>query len=153
MPHHNTALPYVTKIIPHRPPHLWVDGVSEAEPGVSASGFWLPGRVHFDGHFEGMPLLPAVKQVESVAQLGAYAVMLGNPGTLATFAEIKNASFPAAVRPGDQLEVSVNITDKDRRNFTGKGEVRVGDTVTCLTTITGKLIPLRVAQRLFSDNS
>ena len=99
---HNPELPAVTDVIPHRPPHLWLDGVIECQPGVSATGFWTPGPEHFMGHFnEELEILPGVKQIEAGAQVGAYMMMSENPGeTIPLFAGIDEVKFAAPVFPG-----------------------------------------------------
>jgi 3-hydroxyacyl-[acyl-carrier-protein] dehydratase len=146
---HNTEFELPANVIPHRDPHLWLDGITALNPGVSAEGFWLPGDEHYVGHFDGMPLLQGVKQVESLAQLGAYTVMVGNEQPmLGIFKGIEDTSFERSVRPGETLDLSIEIVDKAKRDFKGRGIARVGGIVTCQTTIIGTLLPEKVAHRL-----
>ena len=145
---HNSNLPKPEDVIPHRPPHLWLDGVTELTD-ASAKGFWTPGEEHFFGHFEGMPLLPGVKQVESLAQLGAYAVMLGEEEpVLGLFKGIEDTSFERPVRPGEMLDLSIEIADRTKRDFKGLGIAEVSGVVACRTTIVGTLLPEKIARRL-----
>ena len=65
------------EVVPHRRPLLLLTAVTSLTPGVSAIGHWdLTGEEEFfSGHFPGRPTLPGVLQCESIAQLGAYALL------------------------------------------------------------------------------
>ena len=68
----------IEKMIPHRPPFLWIDRVEELEPGdrCVAVKFVDPEDPIFAGHFPGQPILPGVLIIEAVAQTAG--VMLGS---------------------------------------------------------------------------
>jgi hypothetical protein len=70
-------LPRPIDLLPHRPPFLLVDELIAVDPGVSATGIWrLTGDEYFfPGHFPGRPTLPGVMMCESIAQVGACAVL------------------------------------------------------------------------------
>lgn len=145
---HNPDLPKVTDVIPHRPPRLWLDGVTELQPDRHARGFWMPDNHSFEGHFENMPILQGVQQVESLAQLGAYAVMAGSDKPLmGLFKGIEETKFERPVRPGEILDLAVTIMDMDKRNFKGRGVAEVSGELACDTIIIGTLLPERVAMR------
>lgn len=149
---HNTDLPLPEAVIPHRPPHLWLDGVTEVEAGASASGFWTPGPEHYEGHFPDVPLLMAIKQVESLAQLGAYALMFNSETTFGLFKGIEATSFNRPVKPGETLDLEVSISDRiTKRDFKGQGTVRVGGVIACEATILGTILPERAARRLLNS--
>jgi 3-hydroxyacyl-[acyl-carrier-protein] dehydratase len=149
---HNESLLPVTDVIPHRPPHLWLDGVTECVPGESAAGFWTPGEEHFMGHFnEEMQLLQGVKQLESVGQLGAYAIMSEAPGeTMPLFGGAEDVEFLAPVFPGDILSLTVEDFKRDKRKFTGFARVAVGEDVACEATITGLVLPKDFAIKMIA---
>ena len=113
----------VQKLIPHRYPFLFVDKITELEPGHRAVGIKnvSANEWFFEGHFPGYPLMPGVLVIEALAQVGV-AVMMSlaeNRDKLVLFAGIDKVRFKKEVKPGDQLTLTMNI-DKSRGRF-GKG--------------------------------
>jgi len=121
--------------IPHRPPFLLVDRIDTMEPGVSGQGSLSvsPELEILAGHFPGNPVLPGVYQIEAIAQLGA-AVVLSDPryaGTLPLFGGIDRARFRRVVRPGDLLELSIEMTSLSARAGKGQGTATVEGELCC----------------------
>ena len=123
------------ELIPHRDPFLFLDEITELVPKVSAKAIWTPpiDWPNFSGHFPGRPTLPGVVMVESVAQLGAAAV-LASPdyeGKLPLFGGIDRARFRRQVVPGDTLELEVELVSLSARAGKGKGTASVQGKVAC----------------------
>jgi 3-hydroxyacyl-[acyl-carrier-protein] dehydratase len=130
-----TALPHPAAVLAHRPPFLFVDELVALEPGVSAAGRWhLTGdEAFFAGHFPGRPTLPGVLMCESIAQLGAIA-LLTDPrfaGKLPLFGGIDKARFRRQAGPGDTLELEASLGRLSARAGKGTGRASVNGELAC----------------------
>ena len=131
-----SRLPAPDQVLPHRPPFLLVDEVTEVVEGVSAKGFWrLTGdEAFFAGHFPGRPTLPGVLMIEAIAQVGAYAVLSSPevaPGKLPLFGGVDGVRFRQQVVPGDTLDLEVTLGRMSARAGRGKGRASVNGKTAC----------------------
>jgi 3-hydroxymyristoyl/3-hydroxydecanoyl-(acyl carrier protein) dehydratase len=132
----NYGIPEVERLIAHRPPMRFVDGLSVVD---------LPNRrivghrtldvndPIFAGHFPSHPVYPGVLQVESMGQLALCLAGLINQGAV----ELTPATQPADVRalkilyaqyleplgPGDVITLQASILDEDGMTATAAGQI------------------------------
>jgi beta-hydroxyacyl-ACP dehydratase FabZ len=116
--------------IPHRYPFLLVDRVLEIEPGkrIVAVKNVTMNEPFFQGHFPGIPVFPGVLVIEALAQAGAVLLLHDMPerdSKLVYFTGIDAARFRRIVRPGDQLQLSMQVTQLRPRACRMKGVAEV----------------------------
>ncbi|MFM8848223.1 MAG: 3-hydroxyacyl-ACP dehydratase FabZ [Actinomycetota bacterium] len=129
------SFPAPADLLPHRPPFLFVDEIIDLVPGQSARGLWrLTGDGGcFPGHFPGRATLPGVLMCESIAQMGAIAVLASGAGNgrLPLFGGLDGARFRRQVGPGDVLTLEVELGRMSSRAGKGSGRALLGDDVAC----------------------
>ncbi len=111
----------ITKILPHRHPFLFVDGVLEVEQGKSIAGLknYSFNEHFFVGHFPQEPVAPGVLQIEALAQISCILVALSVEGVQnkrPAFTGIEEAKFRKPVRPGHAMVLKAEL-QKMKRGF------------------------------------
>ncbi len=137
----------IMKLLPHRYPFLLVDRITELEPGKRIVGLKnvTINEQFFQGHFPGMPVMPGVLIIESMAQVGGVLIYRELPEQnkkLIYFTGIENARFRRPVVPGDQLRIEIDVLN--RRNNFGKMRGRA--------SVEGKLAAEAVVTFAIVDN-
>jgi 3-hydroxyacyl-[acyl-carrier-protein] dehydratase len=129
------SLPAPIDVLPHRSPFLFLDEVTSFEPGARAVGSWtLTGaESFFGGHFPGRPTLPGVLMIEAMAQLGAYAVLVGGTraGKLPLLGGVDAVRFRRQVAPGETLSLEVELGRLSARAGKGHGRASVAGKTAC----------------------
>lgn len=125
----------IKEIIPHRYPFLLVDKIIEQEEGKRVVGLKnvTANEPFFQGHFPDYPVMPGVLILEALAQTGAIAV-LGleeNKGKIGFLAGVDKCRFKQQVKPGDQLQLEVEIIRMRGSIGKGKGVATVDGKVAC----------------------
>lgn len=121
----------ILRRLPHRYPFLLVDRAVDYVPSTSIRGIKCVtiNEPYFPGHFPHEPVMPGVLQIEAMAQTGAVLMSksLDVDVTRNTilFMSVDNARFRRPVRPGDVLEMPVEVLFARRNIFKFKGRAEV----------------------------
>ena len=103
----------IQQILPHRPPMLLVDRITELVPFKSATGIKCVtmNEPFFLGHFPGHPIMPGVLLLEGMAQVGGVTMLYPEEhrGKLALFGGMENVKFKRPVVPGDVVMTKAEI--------------------------------------------
>jgi len=105
----------IFKILPHRYPFLLIDRVLEIKrkEGIVAIKNVTINEPFFAGHFPGLPIMPGVLIIESMAQAGGALLLTeveDRAEKVMLFTGIERAKFRRPVGPGDQLRLEVKVT-------------------------------------------
>lgn len=124
----------IQRILPHRYPFLLVDRIIEIEDETRAVGLKnvTINEEFFQGHFPEKPVMPAVLQVEALAQVAGVLLLRKreNQGRLAYFMSWDNVKFRRPVVPGDQLRLEVEVVRLRHRAGKIKGKAYVEGNLT-----------------------
>ncbi len=119
----------------NRYPLLFVDRITEAEPGKFAKGYknFSYNEWFFPAHFEDEPNVPGFVQVEALTQvfLMSFLTIPDFKGKKTGFVAIKNARFKKKIIPGDRLDVDATLDSFKRGYAKGHAVGTVNGEVAC----------------------
>ncbi|WP_430813303.1 bifunctional UDP-3-O-[3-hydroxymyristoyl] N-acetylglucosamine deacetylase/3-hydroxyacyl-ACP dehydratase [Carboxylicivirga sp. RSCT41] len=124
----------IKRLLPHRPPFLLIDKIIElGEKHIIGIKNVTMNEPFFVGHFPDEPVMPAVLQIEAMAQAGGIFILsqLEDPGSYSTyFLKIDNVKLRKKVVPGDTIIFKLELLTEFRRGMANmKGTAFVGDTI------------------------
>jgi len=126
----------IKKILPHRPPFLFVDEVIEvSDDRVLAKRKITGDEYFFAGHFPGEPIMPGVLMVEAIAQAGGVMLLRNRENAIPLFMAIDKVRFRRIVKPGDTLILEVRLLQDRGKVVKIAGTAKVGDELACEATI------------------
>jgi 3-hydroxyacyl-[acyl-carrier-protein] dehydratase len=120
--------------IPHRDPFLWLDEVTEiSETHIVARKVLKESLPVFQGHYPSFPVFPGVLQCEACFQAGAVLISKLVPtgsNEVPVVTRLNNVQFRKMIRPGETIELSVELTERVANAFYLKGKCSVDGKVT-----------------------
>jgi len=120
--------PEILAAIPHRPPMLLVDEiVSRDERHIVCRKTFRPDEYFVQGHYPDFPLVPGVILCECALQTGAILLsrQTAEKGGVPVATRLSDVKFRKMVRPGDTIEIDVQIDDRLQDTFFLTGKITV----------------------------
>jgi 3-hydroxyacyl-[acyl-carrier-protein] dehydratase len=121
----------ILKRLPHRYPFLLIDRAVDYVANTSIRGIKNVSfnEPFFVGHFPDAPVMPGVLQIEALAQTGALLMSKTLNADISKhlilFMAVDGARFMQPVKPGDILEMPVEVLFARRNIFKFRGRVEV----------------------------
>lgn len=132
--------------IPHRPPFLFVDKVTEvSEKKIRAEKAFGADLDFFRGHYPHFPVAPGALILESIFQAGAILLsrVARDPARgVPVVARVKDARFRRMVRPGDVVDLEVELEEALGTAFYMKGRAWAGGGLAASASFTCALAPV-----------
>jgi 3-hydroxyacyl-[acyl-carrier-protein] dehydratase len=129
----------IKTLLPHRPPMLLVERLTDIVPSESATGYKAVSinEPWFQGHFPERAVMPGVLIVEALAQTAGALVVHSQGGKasgVVYFMSIEEARFRKPVSPGDLLRMTVKLVRRRDPVWKFEGKAFVGDTLVAEAT-------------------
>lgn len=121
----------VEKLIPHRPPFLFVDEIVSHDGEVLvAKRTWRADEDFYKGHYPGAPITPGVLLCEAVFQTGALLMaklLGGGQGGVPLLTKVTDVRFRLPVYPGDTTTIEVRRKETMGEFHFMAGSIKNGD--------------------------
>ncbi|MBL9090041.1 MAG: 3-hydroxyacyl-ACP dehydratase FabZ [Planctomycetaceae bacterium] len=127
------SLEAVQAAIPHRDPFLLVDEiVAQDERTIHCRKTFTGDEYFYRGHYPAYPITPGVLLCEAGMQAGAVLLSkqtAATPGKVPVATRIDSVRFKRMVRPGDVIDIEVELVERLADAFFMKAKVSCGGQV------------------------
>jgi 3-hydroxyacyl-[acyl-carrier-protein] dehydratase len=129
------SLEQIKSAIPHREPFLLIDEVVEqTDSRIVCRKTFTGDEFWYRGHYPGYPITPGVILCEAAMQAGAVLLsrfVADASDCVPVATRANNVQFKQMVRPGDTIELDVELTERLASAFFMKAKVTVKGKVAC----------------------
>lgn len=118
-----------------------VDRIVALEPGrsIRATKYLTLGEEYLADHFPTFPVMPGVLMLQTLVEAGSWLLRVTDEFrySVIVLREAKNVKYGTFMEPGRQMQIAVELTERDgtTATFKGKGEVEGAATVTAKVTV------------------
>ena len=126
----------IRKLIPHRDPFLFIERCKIIHEGIEGVGekTFSPEEYFFKGHFPGMPIVPGVVLIESMAQTAGIVISKKYENfkdKSVLFMSVSKAKFRKPVYPNEKILFNVKFLNSVKFVYKFSGVAFKNDTKVC----------------------
>ena len=144
------SLAEIHAAIPHRAPFLLLDEIVEWQhQRIRCRKTFAGSEDFYQGHYPGFPLTPGVLLCEAAMQAGAVLLSRHLPadrGGVPVATRMNDVRFKQMVRPGDTIEIEVELVERLADAFFLKAKVTCGGKVAVRFEFACTMAPLAQAE-------
>ena len=132
----------VLQRLPQKDPFLFVDDLVDQSENKIVTRYQVTGEESFfKGHFPGNPIMPGVILQEAAFQSGALLMsFLSDSKGLGVVSRVSDVKFKNFVKPGDLLEIEVQLDENLANAFYMSAKTRVNGKIVMSIKFTGTLV-------------
>lgn len=127
------SLAQIQAAIPHRDPFLLIDEVvSQDQKRIHCRKTFTGEEYFYRGHYPDFPLTPGVLLCEAGMQAGAVLLSkmaAETPGKVPVATRIDSVRFKRMVRPGETIDIEVDLVERLAEAYFMKAKVSCGGEV------------------------
>ena len=134
-------LPLPSDVLPHRPPFLFLDAVTECTADTARAHYTFTDEAFFQGHFPERPVVPGVILLEGLAQTLAFLALQITGGGTVFLTGVDACKIRRIVLPGERVDYAVSVIRTRLKMVVAAGTIHVGDELVLKGELRGIIEP------------